>query len=205
MVHFPVINTSLPAETLPWKMQLPFFSSFAALMLKRILQQIFRVEYWTNIHVLWNLLPGYSVIRWCNICCFELSIVHVGMMMLWMHALFSYIIRTCALCLKSHSLRLKSDFITLSCFEGLAALSTATEWNKGSNEACSLMMGNVGCNHITFIWKFELASNLCAFQQSTQYHTMSRSNNLCAFQQSTQYHTMFRSKACENVTVIGGA
>ena len=33
-VHFSAFNTSLPAEALPGKMQLPFFSSFKAVMPK---------------------------------------------------------------------------------------------------------------------------------------------------------------------------
>ena len=33
-VHFPVLNASLPAETFPGKMQLPFFSLFAVVMPK---------------------------------------------------------------------------------------------------------------------------------------------------------------------------
>ena len=34
-VHFPTLHTSLPAKTLLDKMQLPFFSLFAAVMLKQ--------------------------------------------------------------------------------------------------------------------------------------------------------------------------
>ena len=33
-VHFPVLNMSLPGETLPGKMQLPFFRSFTDVMLQ---------------------------------------------------------------------------------------------------------------------------------------------------------------------------
>ena len=32
--HFLALNTSLPAKTLPGRMQLPFFSSFATVMVK---------------------------------------------------------------------------------------------------------------------------------------------------------------------------
>ena len=67
MVHFPTLNTLLPAETLPGKMQLSFSSSFAAVMpkqkvtkmgpsttsgkIKKLIQQNLREEYQTNIHV----------------------------------------------------------------------------------------------------------------------------------------------------------
>ena len=56
MVHFPVSNTSLPAETLPWKMQPPFFSSSAALMLKRKADEhVERFENSYNKFSEWNI------------------------------------------------------------------------------------------------------------------------------------------------------
>ena len=47
--------------------------------IQKLIQQTFREEYQTNIHVLWNLHPGYTMIRWCNVCFIEFSITHVGM------------------------------------------------------------------------------------------------------------------------------
>ena len=47
--------------------------------IEKLIQQTFREEYWRNVHVLGNLPPGYSIILWCNICCFEFSIFRVGM------------------------------------------------------------------------------------------------------------------------------
>ena len=37
-----------------------------------------REEYQTNIQVFWDLHPRYTIIRWCNVCCFEFLVVHVS-------------------------------------------------------------------------------------------------------------------------------
>ena len=62
LAHFPTLNTSLPGETVPGKMQLPFFSSFAAVRAKRntdenvvlnhTVETFKTSENQTNIHVL---------------------------------------------------------------------------------------------------------------------------------------------------------
>ena len=46
---------------------------------EKLVQQTFRDEYWTNVHVLWNLHSGYILIQWHNVCCIEFCIIHVGM------------------------------------------------------------------------------------------------------------------------------
>ena len=47
--------------------------------IQKLVQQTFRQEFWTNVHVLWNLHPRHTIIWWCNVCCFEFSTIDVGM------------------------------------------------------------------------------------------------------------------------------
>ena len=77
------------------KMQLPFFShsqwscwsrrltKTGPLAIHRkiqnLIQQTFREEYQTNIHALWSLHSGYTIIRWINVCCIDFAIIHVSM------------------------------------------------------------------------------------------------------------------------------
>ena len=68
--------------------------------IQKLIQQTFREEYPTNITVLWNLDQGYTIIQWCNVCCFESKINYVCMYDI--HGrMFCSLFRTCALHLKS--------------------------------------------------------------------------------------------------------
>ena len=113
------VITSLPDETLLGKLQLPFFSSLAVVMRKwtadkngALGQQCkdsktcttdFREEYQTNIYVLWNFHLWYAIIWRCNVFWVLFSVVHVGMYgMVDACSVHLFVIRTCALCLKSY-------------------------------------------------------------------------------------------------------
>ena len=115
-------------QKLPGKLQLPFFSSFTAVLLKpkadvngasatsrkiqKLVQQTFREEYWTDIHVLWSLHLGYNIIWWCNVCCFDSQSFMFACMMSWVYVLFIY--QNMCIMLKIRWLHWKLDFVSLS-------------------------------------------------------------------------------------------
>ena len=106
-----------------------FHSSFAVVMpmqkadknrslgkIQKLIQQTFRDQYWTAVHVLWNLHPRHTMILWCDIFCIHVWVYDV------VNACSIICYQNLCILLKILLLHSRSVFITLMSSEGLAAL-----------------------------------------------------------------------------------
>ena len=71
--------------------------------IEKLIQQTFREEYRTNIHVLLNLHFWYTIIWWCKVFCVHFSVIHVSMYyVVDVCSVHWFVIKTCASRLESY-------------------------------------------------------------------------------------------------------